>query len=106
VYCLPTFHDYYIFFCQAEDGIRDFHVTGVQTCALPILWPMRVSGIMPWNRWRSEPQTAARVTRTTASLGCWIVGLGFSSTRILYGPRYAMALTGPRPSGSGLPPRR
>src|SRR5690606_40994678 len=27
-----------IFFFQAEDGIRDFHVTGVQTCALPI-WP-------------------------------------------------------------------
>src|SRR5690606_39988653 len=26
------------FFFQAEDGIRDFHVTGVQTCALPI-WP-------------------------------------------------------------------
>src|SRR5690606_34967078 len=24
-------------FFQAEDGIRDFHVTGVQTCALPIL---------------------------------------------------------------------
>src|SRR5690606_40036004 len=23
--------------CQAEDGIRVFHVTGVQTCALPIL---------------------------------------------------------------------
>src|SRR5690606_40898666 len=23
-------------FSQAEDGIRDFHVTGVQTCALPI----------------------------------------------------------------------
>src|SRR5690606_39866498 len=27
----------YLFFFQAEDGIRDFHVTGVQTCALPIL---------------------------------------------------------------------
>src|SRR5690606_39910327 len=27
------------FFFQAEDGIRDFHVTGVQTCALPISWP-------------------------------------------------------------------
>src|SRR5690606_39752906 len=27
---------YQIFFFQAEDGIRDFHVTGVQTCALPI----------------------------------------------------------------------
>src|SRR5690606_40754342 len=26
-----------VFFFQAEDGIRDFHVTGVQTCALPIL---------------------------------------------------------------------
>src|SRR5690606_39445974 len=25
-------------FFQAEDGIRDFHVTGVQTCALPICW--------------------------------------------------------------------
>src|SRR6266508_3309107 len=24
------------FFFQAEDGIRDGHVTGVQTCALPI----------------------------------------------------------------------
>src|SRR3989441_5394238 len=26
------------FFFQAEDGIRDKLVTGVQTCALPILW--------------------------------------------------------------------
>src|SRR5690606_40334265 len=29
------------FFFQAEDGIRDFHVTGVQTCALPI-WPTNI----------------------------------------------------------------
>src|SRR2546430_437822 len=29
--------DYYLFFFfQAEDGIRDLTVTGVQTCALPI----------------------------------------------------------------------
>src|SRR5688500_20114430 len=27
-----------IFFFQAEDGIRDYKVTGVQTCALPISW--------------------------------------------------------------------
>src|SRR5690625_3392188 len=27
---------YFFFFFQAEDGIRDGHVTGVQTCALPI----------------------------------------------------------------------
>src|SRR5204863_6863767 len=26
------------FFFQAEDGIRDLYVTGVQTCALPICW--------------------------------------------------------------------
>src|SRR5690606_40575855 len=31
--CVVMFY----FFFQAEDGIRDFHVTGVQTCALPIL---------------------------------------------------------------------
>src|SRR2546430_5536220 len=29
------------FFFQAEDGIRDLTVTGVQTCALPICLPMR-----------------------------------------------------------------
>src|SRR5437763_8408938 len=29
--------DIYFFFFQAEDGIRDTSVTGVQTCALPIL---------------------------------------------------------------------
>ena len=27
---------WFIFFFQAEDGIRDIGVTGVQTCALPI----------------------------------------------------------------------
>ena len=26
----------FVFFFQAEDGIRDYDVTGVQTCALPI----------------------------------------------------------------------
>src|SRR2546429_2487889 len=29
-----------IFFFQAEDGIRDVAVTGVQTCALPICLPL------------------------------------------------------------------
>src|SRR5690606_41163602 len=39
------------FFFQAEDGIRGFHVTGVQTCALPIsdfgCAPIRMSAISP-----------------------------------------------------------
>src|SRR5256885_5440002 len=37
----------YFFFFQAEDGIRDYKVTGVQTCALPICLC------------RSEPSSAA-----------------------------------------------
>src|SRR2546426_11174437 len=32
-----------IFFFQAEDGIRDYKVTGVQTCALPISPELAVS---------------------------------------------------------------
>src|SRR5207249_10651797 len=31
-----SFYVYFFFFFQAEDGIRDRNVTGVQTCALPI----------------------------------------------------------------------
>src|SRR5690625_5720960 len=40
------------FFFQAEDGIRDGHVTGVQTCALPICslaWLReRFGRVIPW----------------------------------------------------------
>src|SRR5690349_23370401 len=32
---------FFFFFFQAEDGIRDLYVTGVQTCALPISGPSR-----------------------------------------------------------------
>src|ERR1039457_660007 len=32
----PSTHILFFFFFQAEDGIRDYKVTGVQTCALPI----------------------------------------------------------------------
>src|SRR3989449_10728202 len=34
--CVPGIRASRIFFFQAEDGIRDVAVTGVQTCALPI----------------------------------------------------------------------
>src|SRR3989449_7084559 len=37
---------FFFFFFQAEDGIRDVAVTGVQTCALPI--------------WRPAPRQAGR----------------------------------------------
>src|SRR5438132_4993238 len=35
----PVFFGFFFFFFQAEDGIRDHCVTGVQTCALPISPP-------------------------------------------------------------------
>ena len=34
--CLNVDCLFFFFFFQAEDGIRDYKVTGVQTCALPI----------------------------------------------------------------------
>src|SRR5256885_10711848 len=34
-----------IFFFQAEDGIRDYKVTGVQTCALPISKPFAADSL-------------------------------------------------------------
>src|SRR3989441_7694432 len=36
----------FFFFFQAEDGIRDKLVTGVQTCALPILTFQRLAGLI------------------------------------------------------------
>src|SRR2546430_3549525 len=45
------------FFFQAEDGIRDLTVTGVQTCALPI------------SRWRSAG--SGRYPSTASMAACW-----------------------------------
>src|SRR5688572_33431358 len=66
------------FFFQAEDGIRDLTVTGVQTCALPICsdWPaerVNISGIpsydgMPLMLTRSAGQSEPR---TSSSFCSW-----------------------------------
>src|SRR6266487_4853667 len=46
----------YIFFFQAEDGIRDGRVTGVQTCALPIwLRPLVEDDLAMFRRFATEP---------------------------------------------------
>src|SRR5206468_8617212 len=58
---------FFFFFFQAEDGIRDLIVTGVQTCALPIL----ALPCSSWSRWDSgsrgrrtaAPRTPTRTTR-------------------------------------------
>src|SRR5690606_40850236 len=63
---------FFSFFFQAEDGIRDFHVTGVQTCALPISRPSRslCSVLANWRRtgydpvvgpaWQARPESLQR----------------------------------------------
>src|SRR5690606_40968793 len=49
-------------FFQAEDGIRDFHVTGVQTCALPI-----------WRGDELAPVARGGVARADTHAHCWRV---------------------------------
>src|SRR3712207_6876643 len=46
---------FFFFFFQAEDGIRDIGVTGVQTCALPIFSPRaQPDSLRPRDRQRRE----------------------------------------------------
>src|SRR5690606_41135839 len=52
-----------VFFFQAEDGIRDFHVTGVQTCALPILW--EIDGKSVYDLFTYSVKESRPVSRTT-----------------------------------------
>src|SRR5690606_40366676 len=47
---LSSYIHFFPFFFQAEDGIRDFHVTGVQTCALPISARLRLLGALDRRR--------------------------------------------------------
>src|SRR5437870_9066986 len=59
-YLLYIFFLFFFFFFQAEDGIRDGHVTGVQTCALPI-YPSIVS------RWTNEGGSSYAIAATPES---------------------------------------
>src|SRR5690606_40302009 len=59
------------FFFQAEDGIRDFHVTGVQTCALPILrepGPVFGTGSTRYAFARYASQAVRRSVQTTVQV--------------------------------------
>src|SRR5690606_13180867 len=73
-----------LFFFQAEDGIRDFHVTGVQTCALPILrivgWKKSYKARRSWGLFRpvasntraeNLPATSPLTSRALALLPAW-----------------------------------
>src|SRR3712207_9208514 len=63
------------FFFQAEDGIRDIGVTGVQTCALPISHRPRI-----WIAfWRNDGGTSASSRNAARSATRWF-GRGASTT--------------------------
>src|SRR5947209_16404428 len=54
------------FFFQAEDGIRDIGVTGVQTCALPICAPR--GGGARARSGRSKPRSGGSASQAPARL--------------------------------------
>src|SRR5689334_24648917 len=56
------------FFFQAEDGIRDGTVTGVQTCALPISPLQRFP--LQLQRWARGPEPCVTHVRLHRSLPC------------------------------------
>src|SRR5205807_3198695 len=64
----------FFFFFQAEDGIRDYKVTGVQTCALPI--SMTIATVW-WaaskrsRRARRSPHLNAKKKRAARSSTSW-----------------------------------
>src|SRR2546426_3234480 len=61
---------FFFFFFQAEDGIRDYKVTGVQTCALPISQPFEHSSSVATPTFgRIEAQLASWTMRI-GSFGC------------------------------------
>src|SRR2546430_6580022 len=63
--CWATSYICFFFFFQAEDGIRDLTVTGVQTCALPIWLATRGSGTSP-----SGPRTIRTTMPRTPGRAC------------------------------------
>src|SRR2546430_9892761 len=68
------------FFFQAEDGIRDLTVTGVQTCASDLF-------TSPWLKWRSRLQSprtpeSTRLNFPARHARCWIDTIDRKSTRL------------------------
>src|SRR5437762_5681551 len=63
---LPIVLSFRLFFFQAEDGIRDTSVTGVQTCALPIsVCPARIPLVACHTFWSASSATLATQYKPT-----------------------------------------
>src|SRR5256885_4426920 len=54
----------FFFFFQAEDGIRDYKVTGVQTCALPIFPRASARGVASGHKAARCPERGAKPEAT------------------------------------------
>src|SRR5690349_7929874 len=64
-----------VFFFQAEDGIRDLYVTGVQTCALPIFavaFTVAPAG-------RAEPVSDATAAESLSEAATELLSQGFTT---------------------------
>src|SRR5690606_39604228 len=81
---------------QAEDGIRDFHVTGVQTCALPIYAPVET----PLKRPSVITGTCLPHARYFSAEVSWYV----SSIPVPRGPMPIKTITSPGPTGASVKP--
>src|SRR5207253_7642148 len=81
------------FFFQAEDGIRDGHVTGVQTCALPIytgfLGGPAVLANMAADSWVPH-QYRYLSTRLVTQKGIQLMGFAAFGILIVTGGRVAL----------------
>src|SRR5688500_18537061 len=80
------------FFFQAEDGIRDYKVTGVQTCALPILRGRTLNEAFII---LDEGQNT-----TVSQMKMFLTRMGLGSKIVISGDVTQIDL--PRPSASGL----
>src|SRR5437870_12559566 len=91
----------FVFFFQAEDGIRGGHVTGVQTCALPISSEARPSPMRA-----GTTSTAAAVLVVPARIGLGrasLVAAVVALAAILAGPRSEERRVGKEGRSGGSP---
>src|SRR5206468_6835266 len=66
------------FFFQAEDGIRDLIVTGVQTCALPILPNCADFRLTPWGVERRMPRVTLDLRMSNPPMGRSLISSSWS----------------------------
>src|SRR5207237_6756586 len=77
---------FFFFFFQAEDGIRDSSVTGVQTCALPICLSLGAAIYIPYGTaYRALIQCAKGQAGETVLVHGASGGVGVAATQIEIG---------------------